>query len=193
MVSIVYTVCTYTPRTHQSTGQVDNFLRKNYRWEYITLAIYFVLFIYGSHEQFSVTWTAEGKLEEVCEERLKMRRHSMDLTTTTSSSCSREIRDITRKISSLSNDFRLLIYTVCVFSLWCLGVFCLKPRRDVVYTGSYVAVRTVCTSGVIFYRAVDPDPDPHGSGSRRLNLSTKKRKNARKLLITARLLSFFLK
>ena len=37
------------------------------------------------------------------------------------------------------------------------------------------------------------DPDPHsicGSGSRRVNLSTKNRKNARKLLITASLLSF---
>ena len=35
------------------------------------------------------------------------------------------------------------------------------------------------------------DPDPHGSGSRRVNLSNKNRKNARKLLITASLLSSF--
>ena len=50
-------------------------------------------------------------------------------------------------------------------------------------------------------RAVDPDPDPHGSafifplgsgsGSRRVNLSNKNWKNARKLLITATLLSVF--
>ena len=39
------------------------------------------------------------------------------------------------------------------------------------------------------YRAVDPDP--HGSGFRRVNLSTKNRQNARKLLITASLLSFY--
>ena len=37
----------------------------------------------------------------------------------------------------------------------------------------------------VIIRAVDPDPDLHGSGSRRVNLTTKNRKNARKLLITA--------
>jgi hypothetical protein len=42
----------------------------------------------------------------VIDVRRRVRRHSMDLATS-SSSCSREITEITRKISSLSNDFRL--------------------------------------------------------------------------------------
>jgi hypothetical protein len=35
-----------------------------------------------------------------------MRSHSMELIPSSSSCCSREITDITRKIASLSNDFR---------------------------------------------------------------------------------------
>ncbi len=35
-----------------------------------------------------------------------MRSHSMELIPSSSSCCSREIMDITRKIASLSNDFR---------------------------------------------------------------------------------------
>ena len=54
-----------------------------------------------------------------------------------------------------------------------------SPHRRCPDTG------TISTCGTITTRVVDPDP--HGAGSRRVNLSTKNGKKARKLLITATL------